>query len=94
MDGEPLDAAAAKTLARTILDSGSVVWSSHALAEMAKDGLSTPDGLNTIRAGAYQPAELVGRQWRYRIQTQRMTFVIAFTSETELRVVTAWRHRR
>jgi hypothetical protein len=94
MGREPLDPDTAKKLARRILESGAVIWRQHALDEMADDQLTTQDGINTIRAGAYQPAELVGREWRYRVQTQRMTFVIAFVSETELRVVTAWRHRR
>jgi hypothetical protein len=73
---------------------GSVVFSGHALKEMKADDLTTQDALNTIRAGACQPGEFENGSWRYRAQTQRMTFVIAFRSESELIVVTAWRHRR
>lgn len=94
MVNEPLTPRAAQTLARQILANGNTVFSQHALDEMMKDGLTTPDAINTIRAGAYQLAELEHGSWRHRIQTQRMTFVIVFRSETELVVVTGWRHRR
>ncbi len=94
MEGEPLHPDAAKKLARQIMATGQVVWPEHVWEEMAKDGLTTQDGINTIRAGAYQPAEYVKREWRYKSQTQRMSFVITFRSQNEMRVVTAWRHRR
>jgi hypothetical protein len=91
---EPLTPEAAKTLARSIVANEGTVFSGHALEEMAADNLTTQDALNTIRAGAYQPAELQNGSWRHRAQTQRMTFVVTFRSETELVVVTGWRHRR
>ena len=91
---EPLSSKAARDLARRIVADGSVVFSGHAITEMKADHLTTQDALNTIRAGAYQPGEFENGSWRYRAQTQRMTFVIAFRDETELVVVTAWRHRR
>lgn len=81
-------------MARSIVANGSVVFSGHAFKEMTADNLTTQDALNTIRAGAYQPGEFENGSWRYRAQTQRMTFVIAFRSETEMVVVTGWRHRR
>lgn len=88
---EPLKPADAKKLAREIVENGVVAVSSHAQEEMANDDLGTADCLNLLRAGVFEPAEFINGQWRYRITTQRICVVIAFTSSTRLRVVTAWR---
>jgi hypothetical protein len=66
---------------------------------MEKDGLTTPDAANVLRAGVVEFAEEARSptgymSWRYRVRTSRMTFVVAFRSETVLRVVTAWRKSR
>jgi hypothetical protein len=37
------------------------------------------------------PAEFENSSWRYRVRTARIAVIVAFRSETELRVVTAWR---
>jgi len=58
---------------------------------MRADNLTTADALNVMRAGAVRPGEFENGSWRYRIETQRMTFVVAFRSETRAVVVTAWR---
>lgn len=58
---------------------------------MKADDLDVQDALNVLRGGVCEPAEQVSGTWRYRVRTSRMYFVVAFRSETELRVVTAWR---
>jgi hypothetical protein len=88
---EPLKPAGAKKLAREIVENGVVTVSSHAREEMANDDLGMADCLNLLRAGVFEPAEFINGQWRYRITTPRICVVIAFTSSTRLRVVTAWR---
>lgn len=88
---EPLDPPAARALIRSILADGSVRFSRHALAEMAKDGLSELDATNVLRGGAVDPAEFENGSWRYRVRTHRIAVVIAFRSESSLVVVTAWR---
>ncbi|MFN8583355.1 MAG: hypothetical protein U0163_20560 [Gemmatimonadaceae bacterium] len=87
----PMKPADAKQLARSIVATGVVTFSGHAMEEMANDDLATPDCLNLIRAGVYGGAEQVNGEWRYRVQTSRMCVVITFVSDTRLRVVTAWR---
>lgn len=52
------------------------------------------DVVNILRGGVVEQPELVNGTWRYRVRTQRMTVVIAFRSDAEIRVVTAWRLRR
>jgi hypothetical protein len=91
---EPLDNDAAKRLIVAILKEGTIGFSDHALREMAKDDLTTVDAANVLRGGLVEFSEEVGRTWRYRVRTSRMTFVVAFHSETRLRVVTAWRKQR
>lgn len=89
----PLSPDAAKRAMGQILKTGSVMFSSHGLEEMAKDGLTTVDAANVLRGGGVEFAEEVNRSWRYRVRTSRMTFVVAFRSEHALVVVTAWRRR-
>jgi hypothetical protein len=94
---EPLSPDAATALIRKILKEGSVEWltARHALDELAKDGLTVVDATNVLRAGyVSQAADLIKDTWRYRCETSRMVVVVAFRSETELAVVTAWRKKR
>jgi hypothetical protein len=87
----PLKPPDAQKLARAIAADGDVDVSPHAYAAMADDKLETADCLNLLRGGVFSPPELIKGEWRYRVQTPRICIVIAFKSETELRVVTAWR---
>jgi hypothetical protein len=91
MEGEPLHPTRARQLIRRILTSGKVGFSKHALDEMAKDDLTTVDCTNVLRGGMVEPPEEVSGTWRYRIRTARIYVVVAFRSETQLVVVTAWR---
>ena len=68
-----------------------MAFSKHALEEMASDDLTAVDVAHVLRAGAVDPAELERGSWRCRVRTQRIEVVVAFRSETELIVVTAWR---
>lgn len=87
----PLNPSRAKAQMAAILAGGAVTFSKHALEEMASDDLTAVDVANVLRAGAVDPAELERGSWRYRVGTQRIEVVVAFRSETELIVVTAWR---
>jgi hypothetical protein len=88
---EPLDDTAAKRLIVRILANGTVSFSGHARQEMAKDALESTDCLSVLRGGWVEFSELVDGSWRYRVRTQRLFVVVAFRSEEELVVVTAWR---
>jgi len=88
---EPLDPQKARVLIREILATGSVAFSRHALEEMEKDKLTAVDVTNVVRGGVVDPAELENGSWRYRVRTGRMAVIVAFRSEAELRIVTAWR---
>jgi hypothetical protein len=87
---QPLSAVDARTLARHILATGDVTFTSHALAELAKDAKTTVDAINVIRGGAYCEAEWENGGWRHHVHTQRFTVVIEFDSDTDLIVITAW----
>jgi hypothetical protein len=52
------------------------------------------DVVNVLRGGVVEPGEFERGSWRYRVHTVRIWVVIAFNSETELVIVTAWRERR
>jgi hypothetical protein len=102
----PLRATDAKKYIRRLLDDGIFVVSDHARREMKKDDLSDADAINILRAGVVREPEQEHGSWRYRVDTPRMCFVVAFEpepnavpekdadlSEVELVVVTAWRIR-
>lgn len=88
---EPLSPAEAKQRIRSILASGDFSVTAHAREEMDADELSVADCVNVLRGGVVRPAEWEHGTWRYRVETSRITVVIAFRSENYFVVVTAWR---
>lgn len=90
---EPLGPAEAKGLIRAILKAGLFSYSRHAKEEMLRDAMTTLDCENILRAGVVRPPEYDRGTWRYRVETARMAVVVAFRSETEMVVITAWRRR-
>jgi len=92
---EPLTPEVATTAIKALVKDGDISWSTHVRQEMLKDGFTTVDCLNVLRAGAVtESADFEGGTWRYRVHTNRMCVVVAFRSDTELRVITTWRKRR
>lgn len=91
---EPLAPADARALLRRILEEGSVRFSSHALEEMAKDGIGEEDVRHVLAAGAVAPGEWENGSWRYRVTVRDVTAVATFRSELLAVVVTAWRKKR
>jgi hypothetical protein len=91
---QPLRPTDARRLIDAILAGGLVLLSDpHGVCEMEKDDLDMGDALNVLRAGVVREPEWENGEWRYHVETLRMTFVIAFESETTLMIVTAWRNR-
>lgn len=90
----PLSPERAKALFREILEKGVVEFTRHAAREMARDDMATTDAINLLRAGVVKPPEYENGEWRYRVETRRMTIVVSFGSRTELTVVTGWRNER
>lgn len=90
---EPLDNAKAKRLITSILGGGMVSFTGHALKEMARDSMNEQDCVNVLRGGWVEFSEIIQGTWRYRTRTREMCVVVAFRSETELAVVTAWRNK-
>lgn len=91
---EPLKPDDARRLIREILTGGTLAFSSHALDELVKDGLTTVDCVNVLRAGVVEAPEPIDGTWRYRVRTNTICVVVAFRSETRLKAITAWRTKR
>jgi len=66
----PLDEGSVRRLTRAILARGVVRFSRHALDEMSKDELTTPDVLNALRSGVVETPDLERGSWRYRVRTR------------------------
>ena len=63
--------------------------------ELKKDDLTIADVLNIIKssdARITKEPELANGSYRYRLETKRITVVVAFESATSFVVVTAWRN--
>lgn len=90
---EPLSPPAARRLILAILLGGEVRFTSHALAEMAKDGITRDDVLALLRGGIVEPGEIERGSWRYRVRVAATYVVVAFRSELALLVITAWRKK-
>ena len=88
---EPLGPDAARKLIREILRAGRFIYSRHAKEELLAADLTTVDCENVLRGGVAGPGEFEHGTWRYRVETSRIAVVVAFRSEDELVVVTAWR---
>jgi hypothetical protein len=93
MADQPLAPTKAKERIRRVLTRGSIVPTAHAKQEMRKDGLNMVDVTNVLRGGVVDPAEWENGEWRYRVRTQRIVAVVAFDSDDQVSVVTAWRVR-
>ncbi len=69
-----------------------ISFSKHAFEEMKNDSLKTGDILNVLKAGKiYDEPEFENGSYRYRVQTQKITVVIAFRKPNHVVIVTAWR---
>lgn len=91
---EPLRATTVKRLAKKIVSgSGTTSFTRHAKEEMAKDALEPVDVDNVLCGGVASEGEFENGSWRYRITTQKICVVVAFRSEEEIVVITAWRNR-
>jgi hypothetical protein len=88
---EPLRPAEARVLLRTILATGEVIFTNHALDEMAEDGIGQAEAIGVLRSGVVEPAEFERGSWRYRVRSRRTYVVASFRSEAAAVVVTAWR---
>lgn len=88
---EPLRPEEARRLLREILATGEVVFTNHALDEMAQDGISQAEAIGVLRSGVVEPAEFERGSWRYRVRARRTYVVATFRSEATVVVVTAWR---
>jgi len=81
----------AKALILEAIAHGEIRFTSHALDEMAKDGITQHEAIAVLRSGCVDPAELIGGTWRYRVRVRRAVVVAAFRSVSTVVVVTAWR---
>lgn len=88
-------AEARRVINRVLGDEGYVGVGDHAVRELAADELDMGDVLNILRCGDVRRAEWENGEWRYRVETQRMVVVIAFSEDgpPTIFVVTAWRLR-
>jgi hypothetical protein len=70
-----------------------IAFSKHGLAQMKKRDLTTVDVVNVLNVGKILvDPELENGSWRYRVETKKITVIIAFRKPNHLVVVTAWRN--
>jgi hypothetical protein len=94
---EPFNRNEAKKLIQKICSSpeGDIVSSRHAKQELANDDLTIVDARNVLRAGRLlDEPEFEKGTWRYKVRTERIVVVVAFMSESKLKIITAWREKK
>ncbi len=89
----PTEASGEEKLARKILADGQMAGTDHATKELANDTMTAVDGEDVIRGGQCESFDFISGTWRYRFMTAKMAVVVAFRSETEMALVTAWRKK-
>ena len=84
---------ARKVLAEIFNHSPNLVsFTKHAREQMRERDLKSGDVLNVLKAGKILSApEFENGSFRYRVQTNKMTVVLAFKKPNHVVVVTAWR---
>lgn len=69
-----------------------VSFSKHGLGQMLKRNLKTGDVLNVLKGGKILGTpEFENCSWRYRVETNKITAIIAFRKPNHVIVITAWR---
>lgn len=69
-----------------------VSFTKHAREQMSERDLKSGDVLNVLKAGKiWGVPEYENGSFRYRVQTKKMTVVIAFRKPNHVVVITAWR---
>lgn len=93
---EPFNRNEARKLIQQICREGTVVVSRHASEELASDDLTTVDAMNVLRAGRIleEAEQQANGTWTYRVHTAQLVVVVAFLSESRLKIVTAWRKKK
>jgi len=74
-----------------------VLFSKHAVEELAKDNLTVVSANNILRSTDAQilvEGEFENGSYRYRLETMDVCLIIVFNSGQELVIVTAWRKRK
>ncbi|MCK5884862.1 MAG: DUF4258 domain-containing protein [Bacteriovoracaceae bacterium] len=74
-------------------DPNLVGFTKHSRNQMKERELATTDVLNVLKAGKMlENPEFENGSWRYKVQTAKITVVVAFRRPNHIVVVTAWRN--
>lgn len=75
-------------------DQSLISFSKHGLVSLDKCNLKTGDVLNVLMAGKIKgDPEFEHGSYRYRVETNKITVIIAFRKPNHVVVVTAWRNK-
>ncbi len=88
---EPLTPAAARDLARSIVDNGAVSYLQHAFDRLEQRGITIPECIATIRSCEVTDIRRWKGTWRYRFENETMAVVVLFRSESRFMLLTAYR---
>lgn len=90
--GEPFQQLEAERRIKDIARNGTVSYDQkHARRRLDERNMSMTDTGNVLLSGWVSEVLWERNSYRYTIETPKMAVVVAFRSETEILVVTAWR---
>jgi hypothetical protein len=68
-------------------------YGQHFKRRLVERRMSLGDVLNVLHGGwILRDGEFENGEWRYRVETGKMTVVIAFLNDIHVRLATCWRH--
>jgi hypothetical protein len=93
---EPLKPNQVKALVLESIEADEVAFTTHALREIAKDGMVPLDASRVLRGGAASHGEFENGSWRYQIRSGSVVVVVRFVDFKPARtlVITAWKRSR
>lgn len=68
-----------------------VSYSRYFKQRMHERNMTTGDIINVLHKGEVLEGEFEKEQWRYRVQTSKMTVVITFVNPSYFRCISCWR---
>lgn len=75
-------------------DPNFISFSKHGKAQTRKRNLTSLDVINVLKVGKIlKDPEEENKSWRYRVETSKITVIVAFRKPNYLVVITAWRNK-
>lgn len=88
---QPIALATVRKIVEKIIESNGLIFTQHALEELAKDELDPADAEKVLRSGAYSGPEWERGGWRYRSEGRATAVIFELEPDDCCIVITGWK---